>query len=467
MLTYDMEKREGIPLYQHLYHCIRKDIDTGVIKPDERLPSKRTLALHLQISVMTVQNAYAQLLAEGYLYTKERRGYFVSRLEQTPDLRRSKDRKETVPEKNEAEHPSYFADFCDNSVRPELFPFSVWSSQMREVLSEGGGELLRRMPQAGVYDLREAIAEYLHRFRGMSVSPEQIFIGAGTEYLYILLVQFFGRNKIYAVEDPGYKKIKQTYESVGAVCRAIPLDGEGISMSCLGSAGAEIVHISPSHHFPTGIVTPIKRRRELLRWAAGQSGRYIIEDDYDSEFRFTGRVLPTMQSIDTCDTVIYMNTFCKTISPALRISYMVLPPTLAQEFRSKFGQLSCTVSSLEQYTLAKFIQKGHFERHINRMRKAYKDRRDAILRVIFEGPLGNKVFVREEHAGLHFTMKVKTSLDDQELVRRAYENGIKISCLSQYCDSQESTESSVCIINYSGVRTEDAEKAMHILSKIL
>ncbi len=467
MLTYDMEKREGRALYLHLYRCIRNDIETGVIKPDERLPSKRTLALHLQISVVTVQNAYAQLLAEGYLYTKERRGYFVSRLERTPDIRRSKKGKETAAEKDEVKSPACFADFCDNSARPELFPFSVWSSQMREVLSEGRADLLGRMPQAGVYDLRAAIAEYLHRFRGMSVSPEQIIIGAGTEYLYILLVQFFGRNKIYAVEDPGYQKIKQTYESVGAVCQPVPLDGEGISMSGLRSVGAEIVHISPSHHFPTGIVTPIKRRRELLMWAADQSGRYIIEDDYDSEFRFTGRVLPTMQSIDTCDAVIYMNTFSKTISPALRISYMVLPPMLAQKFRSKFGHLSCTVSSLEQYTLAKFIQKGHFERHINRMRKAYKDRRDAILRVISEGPLGNRVLVREEHAGLHFTMKVKTSLDDRELVRRAYENGIKISCLSQYCDRQESTETSVCIINYSGVRTEDAEKAMHVLSRIL
>ena len=465
ILTYDMEKRGGRPLYLYLYHCIRDDIEKGRIQPDAKLPSKRTLALHLQISVMTVQNAYAQLLTEGYLYTKERKGYFVSRIEQTP-VRPPEKCEQTARACSVDDTDQYFADFCDNSVQPPLFPFSVWSSQMREALSDGRETLLRRMPQAGVYALRKAIAAYLYRFRGMSVQAKQIFIGAGTEYLYMLLVQLFGISSIYAVEDPGYQKIKQIYKNAGALCRPIPLDKEGISMQALEDSGAEIVHISPSHHFPTGIVTPIKRRRELLRWAASKRGRYIIEDDYDSEFRFTGRVLPTMQSIDACDTVVYINTFSKTISPALRISYMVLPTTLAQRFDSDFGHLSCTVSSLEQFTLAKFIDKGYFERHINRMRKVYRERRDAILRAIDSGPLRGKVTVREEHAGLHFTMKMKTSLSDCELVRRAGEKGIKISCLSQYCDIKKSVEPSVCIINYSGVQTDDAERAMHVLSQI-
>jgi len=464
MLTYDIQAKGTTPLYISLYHCIKSDIESGVIKSNEKLPSKRNLAEHLKISIMTVQNAYAQLSSEGYLYSREKSGYFASDLVGT--FASAAIQKETVGVKEE-KSPDYFIDFCENSINIKSFPFSVWSKQMREVLCERDSELLRKIPNAGVFKLRKAIADFLYHFRGMSISPEQIIIGAGTEYLYGLLIKLLGKDKIYAVEDPGYQKVAEIYESESVTCRHISLDQYGISADELNNSDADIVHSSPSHHFPTGIVMPIKRRQELLKWANNDSKRYIIEDDYDSEFRFTGKAVPTLLSIDATEKVIYINTFSKTISPAIRISYMVLPRNLIILFHEKLNFYSCTVSSFEQYTLAKFIENGYFERHINRMRKEYKLKRDFIIKAIKSGPLGSRATIFEENSGLHFIMKLKTDRSDAEIVIAAKEMGINISCLSQYSNKQDHVEKSMAIINYSGIDIEKIEHAISNLASII
>ena len=463
MLTYDLSNRGNVPIYLYLYNHIKADIEKDVIKPDEKLPSKRNLAEHLKISVLTVQNAYFALQSEGYLYTRAKSGYFASALE---NVNRPAPMKKTDDDFSKDE-PDWLIDFSDNNVDIEHFPFSIWSKQMREVLSEGSGEILQKIPFAGVLRLREALADFLYHFRGMSVLPEQIIIGAGTEYLYGLLVKLLGKDKIYAVEDPGYRKIARIYNAESVECRYIGLDKYGISSAELNDSDADIVHISPSHHFPTGIVMPIKRRQEILNWANEKAGRFIIEDDYDSEFRFAEKPIPTMQSIDAQGKVIYINTFSKTISPSIRISYMVLPHVLLTQFREALGFYACTVSGFEQYALAKFISNGYFERHINRMKKAYKAKRNLIIKAIKNSALGNQAEILEENAGLHFILKLKTALSDEEIVRRAGENGIKISCLSQYCFRQEHVSPGMVIINYSGINTDRLEGVMETFGRMI
>lgn len=488
MLTYSFENKGKLTLYEYLYRCIKKDILEGKLKKDERLPSKRNLAKHLDISVITVENAYAQLQIEGYIYSQEKRGYFVSEVENrilnvyhTPKTLKESNKglkkNELVScfvERNRNETPednnnvnSYFADFQTNNINSERFPFSIWSRLMREVLSEKDTVLLQSMPYNGVEKLREAIAEYLYHFRGIEVSKEQVFIGAGTEYLYGLLIQLLGRDKIFALEDPGYKKIAYIYESNKVKCEYIAIDKEGLSVAQLEKSSAQVVHISPSHHFPTGIVMPIKRRQELLKWANEKEERYIIEDDYDSEFRFLGKPIQTMQSIDNHEKVIYMNTFSKSLAPSIRISYMILPMHLLERFQRELGFYACTVSSFEQYTLANFMQRGYYEKHINRMKNFYKSQRNLVISAMKNSPLYYKMRIKEENAGLHFLLEVDTQLSDKELLEKLEQEHIKITSLSQYYHNQKNSREHVLIMNYSGVDAEKMTEVMERFGKVL
>lgn len=364
---------------------------------------------------------------------------------------------------NHAFTPIYFADFANNSTAKDNFPFTTWTKLMRETMSDETDNLMASSPSIGVSELRNAIADYLFQFRGMAVNPEQIIIGAGTEYLYGLIIQLLGRKKTYAVEDPGYQKITKIYQANEVDCIPIPLNKNGIDIQYLEQTTADVLHISPSHHFPTGIVTPISRRYELLSWASKTPNRYIIEDDYDSEFRLLGKPIPSLQSIDVLEKVIYMNTFSKTLTSTIRISYMVLPQSLMQIYKKNLSFYSCTVSTFEQYTLARFIKKGHFEKHINRMRNYYRTQRDAVISCIKKHPQYNKVKIREENAGLHFLLTVNTKYSDKELVARAKENNIHISCLSEYFSNTSNSTEHVLLINYSGIEKGNIEKAVELL----
>lgn len=320
-------------------------------------------------------------------------------------------------------------------------------------------KLMKRSPSGGIFELRKAIADYLYQFRGMSVSPNQIIVGAGTEYLYGLIIQLLGRDSVYGVENPGYQKIQHIYDAYQVKCCYIDMDESGVNIDSLERSGADVVHISPSHHFPTGTVTPASRRYELLGWAAKQEGRYIIEDEYDSEFRLVGNPIPALQSIDASDKVIYMNTFSKSLSSTIRISYMVLPIPLMVRYNHVLSFYACTVSNFDQYTLTRFIQEGYLEKHINRMRKFYRNSRDRILGCIRNHRLYPQVTIKEENAGLHFLMEIDTSYTDREMVDRAAAAGINISSLSQYCHGKEQEDSHTLVINYSGIEEDIIEEA--------
>ena len=457
MLTYALTKTGGVSLYEQLYRRVKDDILTGRLATGEKLPSKRALAAHLEVSVITVKNAYEQLMAEGYIYGMEKKGYYVSPVQRP--LTAPAHRQEAAPP---AEHV-WEMDLVTNSIAAEDFPFTVWARLMRQTILEQGTGLLRPMPPQGAPELRRAIAAYLQQFRGMTVDEEQIIIGAGTEQLYNMLVQLLGRDKRYAVEDPGYGKIARIYRSNQAEVVSVPLDGAGLSVSALGEAGADVVHISPSHHYPTGIVMPIARRQELLRWAAQGDDRFILEDDYDSEFRFVGRPIPTLFSVDEAGRVIYLNTFSKTIAPSIRISYMVLPRALMERFRGNLGFYSCTVSSFEQYTLARFLRDGHFEKHINRMRKFYRSRRNRVVSLLESCPMAEKFTILEQDAGLHFLVQVDTAVSDEALTALLAAQGIRVHTLSEYYHQSPPEQLHCLVVNYSSIDEDALKKALETL----
>lgn len=459
-LTYDLEQRGELSRYEYLYRCIKQDILSGRITAGEKLPSKRALARHLEVAVVTVETAYAQLTAEGYLRPEAKRGYFVAPVEvkvnqpqETPD-RLAEERGETA----------WHLDMKSGGKGTEGFPFSVWARLMRRVISERGTDLLAPMPHNGVFELRQAISRYLYRFRGISARPEQIVVGAGTEYLYNLLVQLLGRNLAYGVEDPGYHKAAHIYTLNGARCIPVPVDREGVVPGNLED-GVDVLHISPNHQFPTGVVMPIIRRQQLLRWANEVPGRFIIEDDYDSEFHFTGLPIPTMKEGDSMGRVIYMNTFSRSLAPSLRISYMVLPDGLLEQYRERLGFYSCTVPAMEQYTLSLFLEEGYFESHINRMRIFYRGQRDRVMAAIRESALGDRCRIEGENAGLHFLLRLDTRRDDRVLTRWAEEQGIRLSFLSDYAQNHTKEWEHTLVVNYPGMEPGRLGWALGVLEK--
>ncbi len=377
MLTYDMTNGTG-SLYTRLYQYIRSDISKGILRPDEKLPSRRTLSKNLGISTVTVDNAYMQLLEEGYIYALPKKGYYVAHIANviSPSLKSSKrdNKKELVTKPSQKDKITF--DFSSNKPDSKSFPFSVWSKLIRSTILDNSDEVLKVSDYNGVYELRSAISSHLSSFRGMDVDPGQIVVGAGTEYLYSLLIKLLGKDKKYCIENPGFKKIRQIYEAEGVSSSFAQMDESGMPVSELIRNDADIAHISPTHHFPTGITMPISRRYELLGWVSESEDRYIIEDDYDSEFRQKGSPIPPFMSIDTLERVIYINTFSKSLASTIRIAYMVLPMPLAQKFHDEFSFYSCTVSTFDQYTLAAFINGGYFEKHINRMRLQYGRKRE-------------------------------------------------------------------------------------------
>ena len=465
MLTYSFENIQAESMYEYLYRCIKEDIILKKLNANEKLPSKRAFAKNLGVSTITVENAYAQLVAEGYLYSLPKRGYYVCDLERESGPAPAK---APTPPPPPAPKREYWADFVSSAVARDMFPFSVWIRLMRDVMAEEDeSTLLADKSAGGIRKLREAISAHLYQFRGMHIDPDQIIVGAGTEYLYSVLIQLLGRGQGYAVEDPGYPKLTYIYESNDVDCRHIPMDSVGVIPQALEKSGAKILHITPSHHYPTGIVMPMSRRYELLSWASREPGRYIIEDDYDCEFRLAGKPIPTLQSIDAMEKVIYLNTFSKSLAPAFRISYLVLPSHLAQRFYEKLGFYSGTVSCFEQLTLARFLTEGFFEKHINRMRNHYRSLRDVLLREIRNSFLEGRVRISAENAGLHFLMEVETDRSDQELLQRAEEAGLRLSCMSQYYYDQAGPASHVLVMNYAGLTPEQVPQAVERLCRCL
>lgn len=452
MLTITFSDTENVPLYEQLYRSVRSSIETGQMRSAEKLPSRRSLAKHLHISPFTVENAYCQLQAEGYIFSLPKKGYFVC------DVPVAVDAAEAEPVEPAANEPaaveraeiesaenavparfgmpasfsgrSLLYDLKTNAVDTEHFPYSVWSRLMRECLRGDPALLLGAIDPQGDAGLREEIARYLHAFRGMDVRPEQIVVGAGTEYLIGLITELLPGTG-FAFENPGYPKIMKILESRRAEGHPVPVDEGGILIDTLKKTDASAVFVTPSNHFPTGAVMGIGRRSHLLQWASEKAGRYIVEDDFDSEFRFVLKPIPALHSLDKTGKVIYMNSFAKTLAPSLRIAYMVLPEALLGRYREKCMFYSCTVSQFEQLTLKLFLQKGYYERHLNRMKTIYRDRKEVFLEGMAKYDRRGLV-VKGQEAGLHLVLKI-SELSESFLVRSAREKGVGVYPLSGYC----------------------------------
>jgi len=445
--TFDADK----PLYEQLYDAIAKDILTGELTKGERLPSKRTLAAHLGLSVITVENAYSQLMSEGYIVSKPRKGYFVG------DVRPVFHTSEQPVFKDQEEPPKQWrVDFSSARTDPVDFPFTVWERVNRQVLFERRDDLLTRPPAKGARALREAISHHLRDYRNLDVSPGQIVIGAGTDYLYGLLIQLLGFDFVYGVESPGYNISEQVYKAHHVKVVKLPLDASGLKVP---EEDVNVLHITPSHHFPTGIIMPVGRRQDLLAWAAEKGSRYLIEDDYDSEFRMNLRPVPTLFGSDQAGKVIYINTFTKTLASTIRVSYMVLPKGLLERFEQNLSFYASSVPTFEQYTLAAFIEDGHFEKHLNRMRTVYRRRRDALITAIHESPLNDICVLHEQNAGLHFTMMLDMHRDDRDFTDSLARRGVHLIPMSAYGPSAPHRFFTDC----TGIRPETLEEGLAVL----
>lgn len=453
MRTYSLKKQPGLPLYEALYRAIREDILSGTLQPGQRLPSKRTLAQNLEVGKTTVEAAYAQLLDEGYILSKEKVGYFVAAPARKPAAAALPAPVQTAP-------AGKLIDLTGGGTGH--FPFTVWNRLQREMVLDLDKTLLEPLEPMGTVQLRRAIAKHLADFRGMQVQPENILVGAGTDFLYNILVQLLGREQVFAVEEPGYAKIRAVYTAGGARCVPLPVDAQGASDRIPREAG--ILHISPSHNYPTGVVMSSARREAMLEWA--QRGHYIIEDDFDSEFRSSAHPKPALQSLEP-ERVIYMNSFSKSLAPSIRIGYLVLPAPLAEKFRRELGFYGCTVPSFEQYTLARFLDRGHFEKHINRMRRFYNTRRGELISRLEACNLCRRVHLQEQTAGLHFLLKLETALPDTVLEQELLSRGIRARTLSSYYSREETAVDHRLVVNYTGLTPEDFEKVLKALEEIL
>lgn len=438
--------RHNKPLYEKVYEEIKNDILSGKLKTGERLISKRSIAEQFGVSVVTAESAIAQLIAEGYITAVERSGYFIrySGKGQISD----NNRPSFLPEPEN--------DNAELTGAASLFPFAVWVRLMRSVILDRDINLMKPISCCGVYALRKAISDCLYRCRGIRVDPKRIIIGAGSEYLYNLIIQLLGRKVRYAVEDPCYDKIVKIYNLNDVKLTHIKTDRQGISIPELKNSGAEVIHITPAHRFPSGSVMPIARRSRIMKWAEEKGGRYIIEDDYDSEFRCSGLPVPTMYGMDNSGRVIYINTFSQTLTPSLRISYMCLPEGLIETFKERLGFCSCTVPAFEQYTLAEFINGGYFERHINRVKKyVYKN-----LRRITEVFKAENVIINESSDGLHFTAVIPENSNG--FIKKAESCGIVIRPISLFCHEDKEKYKDNYIISYANA---DVEKLNMIFGK--
>lgn len=434
------------PLYQQLYSWLAGEITSGRLKAGEKLPSKRSAAANLGVSLNTVETALGMLIAEGYLESRPRSGVYVadvSPLIPAPDTPVVL----PVPDTGGGGQES----FSTSGVDVSLFPQKIWARISREIMADAPA-LLNHGPAEGETALRGAIASYLHELRGVRCSSEQIIVGAGMEYLLGLLAPLLG--PCVAMEQPGYPKAHRIFENNGRRIVPVPVDAAGLRVEKLTQSDACCVYVTPSHQFPTGATMPVGRRLDLLRWAAEDPARVIVEDDYDSEFRFDGKPIPSLQGMDSNGQVVYVGTFSRSIAPGIRIGYMVLPPRLQKRWRERFAGYSCTVSRMEQQTMARFLAGGHFTRSLNRARGQYRRRRDVLVGAL-RSAFGAKIELMGAHTGLHLVVLPKLGLTEKELIERAGEKGVRLRGISFYGTPSAALPGPGIVLGYGTLREDE------------
>ncbi|MFD1735186.1 PLP-dependent aminotransferase family protein [Bacillus salitolerans] len=445
------------PLYMQIYEKLKVDIMAGFYRKGDQLPSKRKLASHLKVSINTVESAYQQLIAEGYVESRPKQGIFVQRVQNEDVFAERTQKASCIPDNK---NNPYTIDFSQGNVDIDHFPIKVWRKCSLQALDHP--QILHVGHEQGEYELREELSQYLYRARGVQCSPDQIVIGAGTQNLLILLGMLFEKGSILAFEDPGYHRAKWTFQKIGMSICPIPVEEDGLSIEQLLSSKANIVYCTPSHQFPLGMIMPIHQRQQLIKWAYDVEG-YIIEDDYDGEFRYEGRPIPALQGLDQQNRVIYLGTFSKSLVPSLRVNYLVLPPTLLAQYKESLSLMKQSVSKINQQTLALFMKEGHWEKHINKMRTLYRKKQQILIQSIQEC-FQREMIVRGEKSGLHIILQDQRNRDEQKLITKAMRNGIRVYETSQFYSKckQEKTE---ILIGYGGVSLEEIQTGIRTLGE--
>lgn len=460
MLACHLNRQLDVPLYEQLYEHIKKEITAGRLVFGSKLPSKRKLSEYLKVSQNTVETAYDQLIAEGYVEGIERKGYYVlafEDLEYTP----SDNISANIPKATNDNDFLYY--FIPGWIDTMNFPFSKWRKYAKNTLDEKHHTLLLLGDRQGEYELRKEIARYLYHARGVRCTPEEIIIGAGSEVLLQQLIHLLGAEVSYGIEDPGYHVMSHLLRSYPNRMHLLDVDEEGLQVQSLRRKKLDVVYVTPSHHFPYGSVLSVNRRIQLLNWAHSSPTRYVIEDDYDSEFRYSGKAIPSLQSMDQGKKVIYLGSFSKSLIPSLRISYMVLPKELLQGYHEQDAYYQCSVSRLDQHILTQFMQAGDFERHLNRMRKIYRRKLERTLEML--KPHQDKLTVIGEHSGLHIVLRVHNGMDEQELINRANRARLQIYPLSRFTMENRSQPMPHLILGFAGIPERELETAIGMLLK--
>lgn len=466
-LTIELHPDTGKCLYEQIYDHIKQEIRVGRLSVGERLPSTRSLAEYLQVARSTVDLAYGQLVSEGYIESRPYKGYFVCKVEelfQIPETQSTGNQTETVQRviasvQNEG-MPLY--DFSPTKIDMSKFPFSVWKKINKSILSDSNAKLFAKGNGQGDLELRETIARYLHSSRGVNCHPDQIIVGAGNDYLLMLLEKIMGEKVSIAMENPTYLRAYKIFDSFAWPITTVDMDENGMQVSRLQETKVQLVYVMPSHQYPTGTVMPIGRRNELLKWANQAEGRYLIEDDYDSEFRYKGKPIPSLQASDKRGKVIYIGTFSKSIAPAIRVSYMVLPEKLLERYRQRCYFYSTTVSRIDQRILDEFIRDGYFERYLNKMRKLYKEKHDLLLELL--KPFDKQFEITGENAGLHLLLTSKNGETEEELIKKASRHSVKVYGLSDSFVSRK-MDSATVLLGYGGMSEEEIRNGVKRLAE--
>ena len=459
-LMVPIDNQSRLPLYEQIYQYMKEEIQSGRIPAGSRLPSTRILAENLKVSRSTTQMAYEQLLSEGYIEALPCKGYFVCRIEELVRVEKNAD-EEFAENRSEKEMP-YAVDFSTRGIDLDSFPYHVWRKLSRNTLVDDNKEMFHSGNHQGEPGLREAIRSYLHSARGVNCSPEQIIVGAGSEYLLMLLSQILEGKHVIAMENPTYKQAYRVFRSLDYEVCPVEMDANGMEPELLTRSGANVAYVMPSHQFPTGVVMPVGRRQELLKWAVEAPDRYIIEDDYDSEFRYRGKPIPALQGMDRSGRVIYLGTFSKCIAPAIRVSYLVLPTHLLLRYRSQTSFYASTVSRIDQNILYQFLAGGYFERHLNRMRAVYKTKHDLLLEQI--EPLRERFEIRGEHAGIHILLTSRQGESEEQLIQKAEEAGVKVYGLSSYfIHPQHNHRPATVVLGYASLSEEQIVEGIRLL----
>ena len=445
--------RDGLPLYEQLYRHLVEEIRHGRPAPGEKLPSKRRLCALLGVSMSTVETAYSLLVAEGYVRALPRSGYVAADL-----LPLTPTPAPNVPQPGP--EPSRWKFDCSTSaVDTSLFPFSSWARITKEAVYQNP-ELLQRGHPQGDLPLRAALSDLLAQYRGVHCSPEQIIVGAGADLLLSMLLQLLPEHTAVALEDPGYPAAYATVTRHGRQAVPVPVDGEGMIPEALERSGANLAYVTPSHQFPMGMTMPAGRRSRLLHWAYAAPDRYLIEDDYDSEFRYSSRPIPAMQGLDRMGKVVYMGTLSRSIAPSIRVAYMILPPALLERYHEIFSHTACTVSRFEQEGLRRFIVQGLYGRHLRRVGNLYRRKCARFTQALSEI---KGVTLSGQQAGLHFLLTLP-GFTEEELVARAAAQSVRVYPLSRFCHSVSPLPSTV-VVGFAGLTEEDLMETARLLKE--